>query len=99
MNFIGVSVFFYPSTGAGWQEWAGAGYFLSPGHLDSDNTEFSEGGLLRTEDSGMFQNGSFSSLPARSPREIFLGTFLKYKFIYFNWRLITLQYCSGFAIH
>ena len=27
-------------------------------------------------------------------------TFLKiYKFIYFNWRLITLQYCIGFAIH
>ena len=25
--------------------------------------------------------------------------FLKYKFIYFNWRLITLQYCSSFAIH
>ena len=24
---------------------------------------------------------------------------LKYKFIYFNWRLITLQYCTGFAIH
>ena len=23
----------------------------------------------------------------------------KYKFIYFNWRLITLQYCIGFAIH
>ena len=23
--------------------------------------------------------------------------FLKYKFIYFNWRLITLQYCSGFC--
>ena len=22
-----------------------------------------------------------------------------YKFIYFNWRLITLQYCIGFAIH
>ena len=22
-----------------------------------------------------------------------------YNFIYFNWRLITLQYCSGFAIH
>ena len=22
-----------------------------------------------------------------------------YKFIYFNWRLITLQYCLGFAIH
>ena len=25
--------------------------------------------------------------------------FLKYKFIYSNWRLIILQYCSGFAIH
>ena len=25
--------------------------------------------------------------------------FLKYKFIYFNWRLITLQYCIGFATH
>ena len=25
--------------------------------------------------------------------------FLIYKFIYFNWRLITLQYCSGFAIN
>ena len=23
----------------------------------------------------------------------------KYKFIYFNWRLIPLQYCIGFAIH
>ena len=25
--------------------------------------------------------------------------FLKYQFIYFNWKLITLQYCSSFAIH
>ena len=25
--------------------------------------------------------------------------FFKYKFIYFNWRLITLQYCIGFAMH
>ena len=25
--------------------------------------------------------------------------FLNTKFIYFNWRLITLQYCIGFAIH
>ena len=25
--------------------------------------------------------------------------FLKYIFIYFNWRLITLQYCISFAIH
>ena len=29
----------------------------------------------------------------------FLSFFKKYKFIYFNWRLITLQYCIGFAIH
>ena len=25
--------------------------------------------------------------------------FFKFKFIYFNWRLITLQYCIRFAIH
>ena len=25
--------------------------------------------------------------------------FFKYKFIYFNWRLIPLQYCIGFATH
>ena len=24
---------------------------------------------------------------------------LKFKFIYFNWRIITLQYCIGFGIH
>ena len=30
---------------------------------------------------------------------LFYYFFLKYKFIYFNWRLITLQYCIGFAIH
>ena len=35
-------------------------------------------------------------IPQDSPRFIF---FFKYKFIYFNWRLITLQYCIGFAIH
>ena len=29
----------------------------------------------------------------------YLQYFFKYKFIYFNWRLITLQYCIGFAIH
>ena len=29
----------------------------------------------------------------------FFTSFLKHKFIYFNWRLITLQYCIGFAIH
>ena len=29
----------------------------------------------------------------------FRKLFLKYKFVYFNWRLITLQFCIGFAIH
>ena len=29
----------------------------------------------------------------------FFLVFLKFKFIYFNWRLITLQFCIGFAIH
>ena len=28
-----------------------------------------------------------------------VNSFFKFKFIYFNWRLITLQYCIGFAIH
>ena len=28
-----------------------------------------------------------------------ISNFLKFKFIYFNWRLITLQCCIGFAIH
>ena len=31
-------------------------------------------------------------------KKIFI-LFFYYKFIYFNWRLITLQYCIGFAIH
>ena len=29
----------------------------------------------------------------------FFNLIFKNKFIYFNWRLITLQYCIGFAIH
>ena len=31
--------------------------------------------------------------------DYWLPFFNWYKFIYFNWRLITLQYCIGFAIH
>ena len=30
---------------------------------------------------------------------IYIISFLKYKFICFHWRLITLQYCIGFAVH
>ena len=29
----------------------------------------------------------------------FLSFFFKFKFIYFNWKLITLQYCIGSATH
>ena len=42
-----------------------------------------------------------SALPC-SPQHLqhlLFADFLKYKFIYFNWRLITLKYCIGFAIH
>ena len=34
-----------------------------------------------------------------SLKTTFIFYFFKYNFIYFNWRLITLQYCIGFAIH
>ena len=30
---------------------------------------------------------------------LFFYSFFKFKFIYFNWRLITLQYCIGSATH
>ena len=40
-----------------------------------------------------------SQLHHQSFQWIFRVDFFKYKFIYFNWRLITLQYCVGFAIH
>jgi len=40
---------------------------------------------------------SFLDMLHRTKYNIFL--FFKFKFIYFNWRLITLQYRIGFAIH
>ena len=41
------------------------------------------------------QQGSLSFSLCNLP----VSFFKKYKFIYFNWGLITLQYCIGFAIH
>ena len=38
-------------------------------------------------------------LPLHTLSFFLFKKFFKYKFIYFNWRLITLQYCIGFAIH
>ena len=43
------SVFSSPSSGAGWLEWAGVGYFPCPGQLDSDNTVSPEGGPWEEE--------------------------------------------------
>jgi len=40
-----------------------------------------------------------SQLHHQSFQWIFRVDFFKYKCIYFNWRLIILQYCVGFAIH
>ena len=40
----------------------------------------------------------FHSLPWYSTQHCFFF-FFKFKFIYFNWRLIALQYCIGFAIY
>ena len=34
-----------------------------------------------------------------TPSPTLVISFFIFKFIYFNWRLITLQYCIGFAIH
>ena len=47
MNFTGVSIFFSPSTGAGWLDWAGVGYFPPPDQLDPNNTELSERGVAK----------------------------------------------------
>ena len=33
------------------------------------------------------------------PAELFIYYGFKFKLLYFNWRLITLQYCIGFAIY
>ena len=41
----------------------------------------------------------FSSTTVQKHQFFSTQLFLKYKFIYFNWRLMTLQYCIGFAIH
>ena len=54
----------------------------------------------RTKDSCI---GSIASEPPGKSQDIYFFSFFSilfwYKFIYFNWRLITLQYCIGFARH
>ena len=54
-------------------------------------------GTHKQERKGFFPSFLFFN---KVMRMIFLKYFsFLYKFIYFNWRLITLQYCIGFAIH
>ena len=51
---------------------------------------------------GYSQPRDGTHIPCFGRQILFLFVFLiffYYKFIYFNWRLITLQYCVGFAIH
>ena len=38
-------------------------------------------------------------IPELSQGQTEAFSFFFFKIIYFNWRLITLQYCSGFSIH
>ena len=57
--------------------------------------------LVREQKPQWFQQGQFH-LNTFFYHELFLFSFFfyfQYKFIYFKWRLITLQYCIGFAIH
>ena len=63
-----------------------------------------EGRLARTIRRDFLEEaGQSSTLNNRKGKEkeisFYFFSLLKYKFIYFNWRLITLQYFSGFAIH
>ena len=44
-------------------------------------------------------HGVYMSIPNSITVPILILPFLFLKFIYLNWRLITLQNCSGFAIH
>ena len=47
---------------------------------------------------GHFHGETWTKKNSENPSH-WTGIFFKYTFIYFNWRLITLQYCIGFAIH
>ena len=55
--------------------------------------------MLNVKSLILFFPGNSFFLPLLSCFCITFLYFFKYKFIYFNWRLITLQYCIGFAIH
>ena len=55
--------------------------------------------LLKCKPSSTENTRGKTVIPEHIWHKSILLVFLKYKFIYFNRRLITLQYCIGFAIH
>ena len=68
--------------------------------IANNGTEIGRGGWQW----GYTPRGSGSSLTVIFSKSTFWAwilfiSFLKYKFIFFNWRLIILQYCIGLAIH
>ena len=56
-------------------------------------------GLTLTSTHDYWKNRGFDYTDLCWQSNVFAFYFLNFKFIYFNWRLITLQYCIGFAIH
>ena len=58
---------------------------------------FNSSNLISIHD--YWKNCSFDYTDLCWQSNVFAFYFLNFKFIYFNWRLITLQYCIGFAIH
>ena len=77
------------------QEWSGLP-FPSPG--DHPNLEIKPG-LLHCKQSLSLQTDSLPTEPLWKLICARGASFFLNKFIYFNWRLITLQYCISFAIH
>ena len=75
------------------QEWSGLP-FPSPG--DHPNLEIKPG-LLHCKQSLSLQTDSLPTEPLWKLICARGASFFLNKFIYFNWRLITLQYCNGFC--
>ena len=55
--------------------------------------------LLRSSLISLISIVQFLAYTSTAHFDRFTPSIFKYKFIYFNWRLITVQYCIGFAIH
>ena len=71
---------------------------LSPWNFPGKNNIDKSINILMKQKRGKKQKKSIKPKGVFNFSNIFCFSFY-YKFIYFNWRLITLQYCIGFAIH